>query len=185
MNLVLIGYRGTGKSTVAQLLATQLGWKTVSTDAQIVENTGQTIPDIVANNGWDHFRSLETEVCLMLKAQDRLVIDTGGGIILRPANMEALKPNGLVFWLTATVATITRRISDDTQRPALTAGKTFLEEIQEVLTERSPKYQAAADHVIATDDRSPEEVASRILTAAQLVASVQASHDLRNGGSRN
>ena len=167
MNLVLIGYRGTGKSTVAELLATRLGWRAVSTDAQIVEKAQKKIPDIVSGEGWEHFRDLETEVCLALKEQDCLVIDSGGGIILRPENMEALKPNGLVFWLTATVSTITRRISDDTQRPALTAGKTFVEEIQEVLTERTPKYQAVADHTIATDDLSPEEIASHILTIAR------------------
>ena len=167
VNLVLIGYRGTGKSTVAELLTTRLGWKAVSTDAQIVEKAQMKIPDIVASHGWEHFRDLETEVCLALKDQDCLVIDTGGGIILRPDNMEALKPNGLVFWLTAEVSTMTRRISEDTQRPALTAGKTFLEEIQEVLTERTPKYQAAADHVITTDDLSPEEILSHILTIAR------------------
>ena len=167
MNLVLIGYRGTGKSTVAELLATRLGWRAVSTDAQIVEKAQMKIPDIVAGHGWEHFRDLETDVCLALKDQDRLVIDTGGGIILRPDNMEALKPNGLVFWLTAEVSTMTRRISEDTQRPALTAGKTFLEEIQEVLIERTPKYQAAAGHIIATDDLSPEEIASHILTIAR------------------
>lgn len=166
MNLVLIGYRGTGKSTVAELLATRLGWEAISTDAQIVEKAQMNIPDIVARDGWEHFRNLETEVCLALKDRDRLVIDTGGGLILRPDNVKALKPNGLVFWLTAAVTTITRRISDDTQRPALTAGKTFVEEIREVLTERTPKYQAAADHIIATDDLSPEEIASRILTIA-------------------
>ena len=167
MNLVLIGYRGTGKSTVAELLARRLGWKAISTDAHIVEKAQMKIPDIVASDGWDHFRNLETEVCLALKNQDRLVIDTGGGIILRPENMEALKPNSLVFWLTATVSTIARRIADDTQRPALTAGKTFVEEIQEVLTERTPKYQAAADHTIAADNLSPEEIASQILTIAR------------------
>ena len=166
MNLVLIGYRGTGKSTVAELLATRLGWKAVSTDAQIVEKAQRSIPDIVANDGWEHFRHLETEMCLALKDRDQLVIDTGGGLILRPENVEALKPNSLIFWLTATVPTITRRISDDTQRPALTSGKTFVQEIQEVLTERTPKYQAAADHTIATDDLSPEEIASQILTIA-------------------
>lgn len=167
MNLVLIGYRGTGKSTVAELLATKLGWKAISTDAQIVEKAQRAIPDIVASHGWDHFRNLETEACLALKDRDRMVIDTGGGLILRPENVEALQPNSLVFWLTATVPTISRRISDDTQRPALTAGKTFVEEIQEVLTERTPKYQAAADHAIATDDRLPEAIASQILTIAR------------------
>ena len=167
VNLVLIGYRGTGKSTVAKLLAAQLGWRAISTDAHIVEKAQRAIPDIIAGDGWEHFRDLETEVCLALKDQDQLVIDTGGGLILRPENVEALRPNSLIFWLTATVSTITRRISADTQRPALTAGKTFVEEIQEVLTERTPKYQAAADHVIATDDLSPEEIASHILTIAR------------------
>ena len=164
MNLVLIGYRGTGKSTVAQILATRLGWQTVSTDARIVEQAQKSIPDIVAQHGWDHFRDLETEACSALKERDHLVIDTGGGIILRARNLDVLKPNGLVFWLTATVSTIARRISHDTQRPSLTGGKTFIEEIQDVLTERTPKYQAAADHVIATDHASPEDVASQIVT---------------------
>ena len=164
MNLVLIGYRGTGKSTVAQILATRLGWQAVSTDAQIVERAQKSIPDIVAQYGWDHFRDLETEACSALKERDHLVIDTGGGIILRTNNLDALKPNGLVFWLTATVSTIAQRISQDTQRPPLTGGKTFIEEIQDVLTERTPKYQAAADHAIATDHASPEDVASLIVT---------------------
>lgn len=164
MNLVLIGYRGTGKSTVAQILATRLGWQAVSTDAQIVERAQKSIPDIVAQYGWDHFRDLETDACSALKERDHLVIDTGGGIILRTNNLDALKPNGLVFWLTATVSTIAQRISQDTQRPALTGGKTFIEEIQDVLTDRTPKYQAAADHAIATDHTSPEDVASRIVT---------------------
>ena len=122
MNLVLIGYRGTGKSTVAKILAAELGWQTVSTDALIIERAQQAIPDIVAQDGWDHFRDLETAVCLALKEHDQLVIDTGGGIILRTKNMDILKPNGLVFWLTATVSTITRRISHDTHRPSLTGG---------------------------------------------------------------
>ena len=150
MNLVLIGYRGTGKSTVAELLATRLGWRAVSTDAQIVEKAQMNIPDIVAGNGWEHFRNLETEICLALKDQDRLVIDTGGGLILRPANVEALKPNGLIFWLTAAVTTITRRISDDTQRPALTAGKTFIEEIPHRTTEISGSYDCPTTEEIAS-----------------------------------
>ena len=164
MNLVLIGYRGTGKSTVAKLVAAQLGWRTVSTDTRVVEQAGCSIPDIVARDGWDHFRDLETAVCGELKEQDHLVIDAGGGMILRPANIAAFKPDSLVFWLTATVETITRRIAEDTQRPSLTTGKTFVEEIQEVLTNRTPKYQAAADHTIATDGRSPEAIASEIVS---------------------
>jgi len=163
MKLVLIGYRGTGKSTIARLLAAQLGWPVLSTDARIIEQAGRSIPDIVARDGWDHFRDLESAVCNTLTQQDRLVIDTGGGIILRPANVAALRSNGLVFWLTATVATIAQRIAGDTQRPSLTAGATFVEEIQEVLAERTPTYQAAADYHIATDHLPPEDIASDIV----------------------
>jgi len=163
MNLVIIGYRGNGKRTIARLLAAQLGWLVLSTDARIIEQAGRSIPDIVASDGWDHFRDLESAVCNTLTQQDRLVIDTGGGIILRPANVAALRSNGLVFWLTATVATIAQRIAGDTQRPSLTAGATFVEEIQEVLAERTPTYQAAADYHIATDHLPPEDIASDIV----------------------
>ena len=164
MNLILVGYRGTGKSTVAQLLASRLKRKSLSTDAMIIEKVQMPIPKIVEKSGWDHFRDLESTVCRDLRESDNLVIDTGGGIIIRSGNVEALKPTGLIFWLTATVDTISRRIADDTQRPSLTAGKTFTEEIEEVLKERTPKYEAAADFVVETDACSAEQVAKQILT---------------------
>ncbi len=163
MNLVLIGYRGTGKSTVAQALAARLARTVVSTDAEVVKRAGQPIPDIVARHGWDHFRDIETSVCLELAARDGLIIDTGGGAILRPQNVTALKQTGTLFWLTASVETITHRIGGDTQRPSLTGTKSFLEEIREVLHERTPKYRAAADHIIETDGRSVEHIVNDVL----------------------
>jgi shikimate kinase len=98
-----------------------------------------------------------------LAGQDGLVIDTGGGAILRLENVEALKKTGTLFWLTASVETITKRIGRDTQRPSLTGTKSFVDEIQDVLRERTPKYQAAADHVITTDGRSIVQIADEIL----------------------
>jgi shikimate kinase len=163
MNLVLIGYRGTGKSTVAKVLAARLGRTVVSTDAEVVKRAGRAIPEIVAQHGWDHFRDLESDVCRELAAQDGLVIDTGGGAILRQKNVDALKRTGTIFWVTASVETITQRIGSDTQRPSLTGTKSFLEEVQDVLRERIPKYQAAADHQIATDGRAVTEIADEIL----------------------
>ncbi len=163
MNIVLIGYRGTGKSTVAAILASRLSWQTISTDEEIIRQAQLSIPEIVARFGWDHFRNLESEVCRSLSERDHLVIDTGGGVIVKPENVGALKPNGLFFWLTATVPTITRRIGGDTQRPPLKGGKTFTEEIEEVLREREPKYAAAADYVIATDSVSPGQIADQVL----------------------
>ncbi|MDH4097370.1 MAG: shikimate kinase [Nitrospira sp.] len=163
MNVVLIGYRGTGKSTVGKIVAARLGRPMVSTDAEIVKRAGQSIPEIVAQHGWDYFRELESQVCRDLADGDGLVIDTGGGAILRSDTVDKLKQTGTLFWLTASVDTITKRIGRDTQRPSLTGTKSFVDEVQDVLRERTPKYEAAADHVIATDGRSIVQIADEIL----------------------
>jgi shikimate kinase len=163
MNIVLIGYRGTGKSSVGRLLAARLGRELVSTDVEIVKRTHRTIPEIVAQEGWEYFRDLESNICRELASRDQLVIDTGGGAILRAQNVEALKKNGTLFWLEASVGTIAKRIGRDTQRPSLTGTKSFVDEIQDVLRERAPTYQAAADHVITTDDRSINQLVEAIL----------------------
>jgi len=164
MNIVLIGYRGTGKSTVGKVLAARLGRPVVSTDAEIVRRAGQTVSEIVAQHGWDHFRDLESTVCQDFAARDGLIIDTGGGAVLRPHNVECLKKTGTLFWLTASVATIASRIASDTQRPSLTGTKSFVEEVEEVLAVRTPKYQEAADHVIQTDNRSINQIVDAILS---------------------
>ncbi len=164
MNIVLIGYRGTGKSTVAKIVGQRLGRKVISTDAEIVKEAGQSIPQIVEQFGWDHFRELETQMCRKLHDQTNLVIDTGGGLILKEENAKILKANGTIFWLTAEVPTIVKRISGDTQRPSLSGTKTFVEEIEEILSERTPKYQAAADHIVSTDRTTPHKIADSILS---------------------
>lgn len=163
MNVVLIGYRGTGKSTVGKIVAARLGRVLVSTDAEIVKSAGQSISEIVAKHGWEYFRDLETKICQDLAGRDGVVIDTGGGAILRSQNVEELKHTGKLFWLTASVETIAKRIGSDTQRPSLTGTKSFIDEIQDVLRERTPKYQAAANHVIETEGKSLTQVADEIL----------------------
>lgn len=163
MNIVLIGYRGTGKSCVAAILARRLGRDVISTDAEVVRRAGASIPEIVEAHGWEHFRTLEADVCRDVAARRSVIIDTGGGAILRRENVEALKADGLLFWLTAEVPTIAKRISGDTQRPALTADKSFVDEVQQVLTERMPAYRSAADHVLATDDLTPNQLADAIV----------------------
>ena len=164
MNIVLIGYRGAGKSAVGRRLAARLGRTLVSTDAEVVKRADRTIPEIVAKEGWEYFRDLESDICRELADRDQLVIDTGGGAILRPQNVEALKKNGTVFWLEASVEIITKRIGRDTQRPSLTGTKSFVDEIQDVLRERTPKYQAAADHVIRTEDQPIDQLVETLLT---------------------
>ena len=163
MNIVLIGYRGTGKSVVGELLAMQLDMPLMGMDAQIVKNAGMPIPEIVEKLGWPGFRDIESEVARELAGLDNIIIDTGGGIIERPENIEALKINSRIFWLRASVDAIVSRIQEGTQRPALTAGKTFTEEIAEVLEQRIPKYKSAAQFEIDTDALTPEQVAERII----------------------
>lgn len=164
MNIVLIGYRGTGKSTAGRLLAARMGREFVSTDAEIVKRAQRTIPEIVAQEGWEYFRDLESDICRELASRDQLVIDTGGGAILRAQNVEALKKKGILFWLTASVETIVKRIGGDNQRPSLTGTKSFVDEIHDVLRERTPKYQEAADHIITTDGRSINQLVETLLT---------------------
>ncbi len=163
MNLVLIGYRGTGKSAVGSLLAERLGMEMAGMDAEIVRRAGMPVPEIVEKFGWPGFRDRESDLARDLAGKDRLVIDTGGGIIERPENIEALRTKGRLFWLKASVETIVSRIGGDDQRPALTDGKSFTEEIAEVLERRTPLYESAADFEIDTDRLTPEEVAGRIV----------------------
>lgn len=162
MNLVLIGYRGTGKSTVAGLLAKRLGMEVVSLDQEIVRDAGRSIPDIVAAHGWPHFRDLEAAVTRRVSGRDNIIIDAGGGVILREDNVQHLKRGGKLFWLRASVAVIVGRIGGGSERPALTEGKSFTEEIEEVLSTRTPLYEAAADHAVDTDTRRPEQVAADV-----------------------
>lgn len=163
MNLVLIGYRGTGKSTVGALLAERLGMRYVGMDSEIAKRAKMSIPEIVAAYGWNKFRDLETELTKELTRQDGLIIDAGGGVIERQENVTELQVNSRIFWLHASVDTITSRIQGDSSRPALTSGKTFVEEVAEVLAKREPVYRAAADHGIDTENASPGQVADSII----------------------
>jgi shikimate kinase len=170
MNLVLIGYRGTGKSTVAQILSQKLGMAAVSLDEEIVREAGMPIPEIVEKLGWTWFRDLESEIARRFGERNDLIIDAGGGVILRPENTENLRRNGVVFWLEASVEVIVDRIQESTERPALTEGKSFLEEVEEVLSERMPLYRAAADREIDTDPLTPTAVADEIIREFRTMA---------------
>jgi shikimate kinase len=166
MNLVLIGYRCTGKTTVGRLLAETLGWPLVDTDTLIQERAGRSIQDIVASGGWPEFRRLEREAIADVAAADRQVISAGGGAVLDPENARALRRAGKVILLTADPATIHRRMNADpktaAERPRLTdAGG--LREVKTVLRDRRPYYEAACHYAVPTDRILPEETAGRIL----------------------
>lgn len=162
MNLVLVGYRGTGKSAIARRLSVLLGRRAVSLDEEIVRTSGMPIPAIVAARGWSHFRDLEEAACREVGGRDGLIIDCGGGVVEREANVTSLRARGRVFWLRATPATIVGRIGGDKSRPSLTGTRSFTEEVEEVLARRTSLYERAAHDVIDTDGRSLDDLADTI-----------------------
>lgn len=163
MNIVLIGYRGTGKSHVGRLLAEKLCFPYVSVDKAIVARAGMSVADIVRQFGWQGFRDRESLEVREISVWDSIVIDTGGGVVERPENIECLRENGCLVWLKASVPTIVSRIEGGDDRPALTAGKSFTEEVAEVLERRTPLYRKAAMYEVDTDGLSPEEAAGQIV----------------------
>jgi len=163
MNIVLIGYRGTGKSRVAEILSGSLQMKSIGMDVEIVKKAGCSISEIVEKDGWDRFRDIETEIALHVSQLDHVIVDTGGGVIERSENIEVLKKTGIIFWLKASVDVIVSRIESGTERPALTEGKTFTEEVAEVLANRTQKYANASQYEIYTDPLTPSQVADRII----------------------
>ncbi len=163
MKIVLIGYRGTGKSAVARRVAKRLRLGYACMDEIIVDRANMSINQIVATHGWSTFRDLETEVAKGLAPQDGVVVDTGGGIIERTENMTLLAPNAVVIWLKASVDSIVARIEKDAHRPALTSGKTFTEEVEEVLSRRVDRYRSAAHREIDTDQLTVDQTADRVV----------------------
>ncbi|MBN2311471.1 MAG: shikimate kinase [Candidatus Hydrogenedentes bacterium] len=163
MNAILIGYRGSGKSSVADVIAACTNRTVYHMDEAIAQRAGCGARQLVAEQGWDRFWALEAEVAQEAARLDNAVIDTGGGVIQRPENMLRLKATGPVFWLTAHVDTIKERIKDEADRPSLTGNRSFLEEVDEVLDARLPLYAHYADHLIETDHRSVSDIANDIV----------------------
>ena len=162
MNIVLIGYRGTGKSSVARMLSKELNFPVFNMDEKITEKAGMSVPEIVEKFGWDRFRDMESKIAEQVSNLDNYIIDTGGGVILRDKNVENLRKNGKVFWLCADVPAIVKRIRHGKHRPSLTDGKSFVDEIEGVLIQRKEKYKKAADYIIDTSKLSPSDVAEKI-----------------------
>lgn len=163
MNIVLIGYRGCGKSTIGRLLAARTGKGYISTDEQIVKKAGMGIPDIVEKHGWKYFRDLESSVAEEVSAMEDIVMDTGGGIILREQNVKHLKKNGKLILLTADLEKIVDRIQSDPNRPPLKEGMSFIEEQKKVLEERNPIYRAIADFSVDTSHESADSCVDKII----------------------
>ena len=171
MIISLVGYRGTGKTTVGLLLADRLGWSCVDTDQQVQETVGKSIRQIFAEDGESTFRDWESRVIADLTRRHKLVLALGGGSILREENRRAIQVAGTVVLLSAAPATIQARLIADPetfgQRPSLT-GLSPSDEVLKVLTERLPLYQSVADRTIETDHRTPSEIVDDIISQFEL-----------------
>ena len=166
MNLFLIGYRGSGKSTVAQLVAREIGLPWLDADAALEQRAGRTIREIFAESGEEAFRDLESAELAKLAAGPAHVVALGGGAVLRQENQQLIKRSGKVAWLRARPETLLARIEADVttaqRRPNLTdAGG--LAEVEQLLAVRTPVYAACADFVVDVDDLSPAAAAAAIV----------------------
>lgn len=159
-NIVLVGFMGTGKTSIGRRLSSQLRMRYVDTDDVVERDSGRRISDIFSDDGEPAFRELESKAVRKVSELHNHVISTGGGVVLKEANMIALKRNGIVFCLTATAKEIYRRVGHQTHRPLLQTSDP-LAQIQSMLTERQP-YYAEADHTISTTGRSFGEIITHI-----------------------
>ena len=164
MNIVLIGYRGTGKSVISKILADILHCKCYSLDEEITQQAGKSIREIVEQEGWERFREIERGVVEQISSTVRnSIIDCGGGVVVDGRNVTDLRRSGKVVLLTSSFEKIIERISQDSSRPPLEGALSFEEEQRKVLRERDPKYRAAADCVFDTSYLKPRQIAMKII----------------------
>jgi shikimate kinase len=161
-NIVLVGFMGTGKSSVGRLLARKLGYRFVDTDHLVVQRTGMEITEIFAQHGEAHFRDLETAVLHHLASTRHQVISTGGGIVLREENRTLLAQLGPVVELRASEEVIFERISRNSRRPLLQTENPRAT-VANMLHERHSLYAAAASLSVDTSSRTHDEVAQEVL----------------------
>ena len=159
-NIVLVGFMGTGKTSIGKRLSAQLRMRYTDTDDIIERDSGRHISDIFAEDGEPAFRELESEAVRKVSELDNYIISTGGGVVLREANMVALKRNGIIFCLTATAEEIYRRVQHQPHRPLLQTPDP-LTKIKSMLEERHP-YYVKADYMVETTGRTFGEVMTYI-----------------------
>jgi len=168
MVVTLIGYRGSGKSSVAAPLGRRLGWNWIDADAEIERRAGRTIRQIFSEQGEPHFRGLERQILAELLGQDRLVVAAGGGAVLNAHMRDEMHAAGPVVWLRASADLLQRRINSDQstaeRRPDLTVSGGH-REIVELLAQREPLYRECATVTIETDNLSVDEIVDSVLVS--------------------
>lgn len=161
-NLLLIGFMGTGKSTIARQLSQKLSLPFFEMDQYIAEIEGKEISKIFEENGEAYFRDLETSLLKKLLSKSGTIISCGGGITLCNENIQEMKNHGIVILLTATPETILQRVKYNNSRPILN-GKKNIHDISKLMEERKANYLKAADIIISTDSKNLSQICHEIL----------------------
>jgi len=161
-NIFLIGFMGCGKSTIAAGLSQMYGMHVIEMDQLLVERGGMSIPNIFETYGETYFRDMESALVTEIQSVSNQVVSCGGGVVLRQQNVEEMKKNGHVVLLTAKPETILKRVVGNEDRPIL-KGKKNVQDISELMEQRRPKYEAAADIVIETDNKSVGELCEEVM----------------------
>lgn len=167
LNIYLIGMMGAGKSTVGQHLAKLLGYRFFDTDCVIEAVVQKSVAQIFAESGEDRFRALETQVLAELSAYTRLVIATGGGIILKRENWSYLR-YGVIVWLDVPVERLQVRLQNDQTRPLLHAAD-LETTLRSLLQQRTPLYAQADVQVTCQSEETPDIICDRILQGIQTI----------------
>lgn len=166
-NIVLVGFMGTGKSTVGKKLAERLGWSFCDSDVVLEEDQQTSISELFRNHGEAYFRALETETLARILASKSQVVATGGGAVLAEANRTCMLQHGYVVTLSASAETIIKRVSMDTNRPLLQGN--LEERVHSLLEQRKHAYDFAHTS-IDTTELTEEQIADRIIQLAGLTA---------------
>ncbi|WP_457330455.1 shikimate kinase [Rhizobacter sp. P5_C2] len=173
-SIALVGMPGSGKSTAGKLLGRRLGATFVDTDARLEARLGESIRSFFEREGEARFRDLEAAALGELTQGDSLVIATGGGMVLRAENREALRRACVVFYLRSSPEELYRRLRNDTHRPLLQVPDP-LRRLQELLRERDPLYRQTAHHVVDIGRPTVQSLVNTILSQLQLAGVVDAS----------
>jgi shikimate kinase len=160
-NIFLIGFMGAGKTSVGRALAKKLGLDFRDLDEVIGKELGMTIPDIFARFGEDFFRNEESDALRSVAHAENQIIATGGGVILREENWEAMKDDGITIYLKASAEVLWNRVKNNLSRPLLQVDDPF-ERLQELLSRRISLYERA-DLIINTENIPPADVAEKII----------------------